>query len=646
MRRTILAVPAALTARRGDGLRRPLNAPPPNENEIGVQPGISQALVNAIIAILSGVGSGLFVYNPGAGPGTLIDSITGYTGTDPFTNQIIHGINNYQLNTNGNGYLSVVNIQGGEITFWVTDTDSLTSTSPKWWQATGTNSFQVVLNAYPSIGGTQPGFHLAVASGTAGVNDFLYFDNSARIASAVQFYRPSGDLTGVTDRTNINAFLAAGIVVQLVPGIYWIDQNITMPTSGTLLGTSAPPLNAAVPVTGVSVIKEISGFSSAAAVTLNATSQVTIRDVVIDGTLGASGDGIQLQNACLDTTLTNILVQAIAGNGIASTGSGANTVRGTHLTVHQAGGIGFTCNVTDSTWIDCLSLGAGSEGWFIGNGNANSKFIGCRSEFSASHGFQLSGSWNTGTGAGGPHFAGCSTDRNAKSGVFISATGTQPVQFTGHYARRDGSSSTTQFAGFEISSATIPVTINGLAVYPGVNDDGSGNLSPWTGLNSSGPPTLASVTGAYLHAATQGLNGSAPYGLSSYRNIQVRTGSTASPSAITKIGDSVGTWASLGTLANYTVNVGRYRTTTRGEIELDISVTSAGANAASVTFSNALPAGYGGGSSTAYPLASNRLVAAADSIPRVIVDSAGNVTVAQTANVNALLTGQAFVPTD
>jgi hypothetical protein len=108
------------------------------------------------------------------------------------------------------------------------------------------------------------------------------------------------------------------------------------------------------------------------------------------------------------------------------------------------------------------------------------------------------------------------------------------------------------------------------------------------------------------------------------------------------------TWHSLGTLANYTVNVARYRLTPDGHMELDISVSSAGANAANTSFSNtplAAPYQLGNGqSSTAYPLTSNRAVAAGDSMPRVIVGSNGGVSITQTAAVTALLTGQAFVP--
>ncbi len=62
--------------------------------------------------------------------------------------------------------------------------------------------------------------------------------------------------------------------------------------------------------------------------------------------------------------------------------------------------------------------------------------------------------------------------------------------------------------------------------------------------------------------------------------------------AIDPVNGGPETWHSLGTLAGYTVQAGRYRLTPENETEFDIEVTSAGANAASVAFSNAVPAAY------------------------------------------------------
>jgi hypothetical protein len=105
------------------------------------------------------------------------------------------------------------------------------------------------------------------------------------------------------------------------------------------------------------------------------------------------------------------------------------------------------------------------------------------------------------------------------------------------------------------------------------------------------------------------------------------------------------TWHSLGTLANYTVNAGRYRLTPTGETELDVNVVSAGANAASTAFSNTLPAVYRPTSiNQTYPLSNSKAIAAGDTMPRLVAATNGVVSVVQTASVSATLGGQAFVP--
>lgn len=147
---------------------------------------------------------------------------------------------------------------------------------------------------------------------------------------------------------------------------------------------------------------------------------------------------------------------------------------------------------------------------------------------------------------------------------------------------------------------------------------------------------------AVLQAA-DGTNTSAmavePTGVIATGALTAVTGTAANPTLITTDG-----WHSLGTLAGYTVTVGRYRLTTWGAYELDINVTSLGANAANTTFSVALPAGYSGGSSIAYPLTANYVLTAGNAYPRLIVTSGGVVTIAQTASKSGLITGQAFVP--
>jgi hypothetical protein len=99
-------------AMAGDGLVRPLNAPPGIQAVPGVQPGSSQAVViaNKIIVVGSG-GSGVFVYAPAPGLDNLIASIAAVAGTDPYGNPYPAGISG-ELQTNEIQFTSGASVVG------------------------------------------------------------------------------------------------------------------------------------------------------------------------------------------------------------------------------------------------------------------------------------------------------------------------------------------------------------------------------------------------------------------------------------------------------------------------------------------------------------------------------------------------------
>jgi hypothetical protein len=74
-----------------DGLIVPVNAPPGAPTPIGVQPGVTSAILFANTVVVFGTGGGLFVYAPGTTPGPgnpPIFSVTAGT-TDPFGNPVV-----------------------------------------------------------------------------------------------------------------------------------------------------------------------------------------------------------------------------------------------------------------------------------------------------------------------------------------------------------------------------------------------------------------------------------------------------------------------------------------------------------------------------------------------------------------------------
>ena len=86
MRRSLLAMLlGGLPLRMSDGLSEPVNAPPAATMPIGVQPGVSQAVVTANRVIVFGANGGIFVYNSS---GQLVASITASPVTDPIDGNV------------------------------------------------------------------------------------------------------------------------------------------------------------------------------------------------------------------------------------------------------------------------------------------------------------------------------------------------------------------------------------------------------------------------------------------------------------------------------------------------------------------------------------------------------------------------------
>jgi hypothetical protein len=261
--------------------------------------------------------------------------------------------------------------------------------------------------------------------------------------------------------------------------------------------------------------------------------------LTIDGAnLPGAVDGIQAQGYVHGVYLEDVAIRSATSHGIAvaSNGSGsAYSWRGTRVRVYNSTGIGFSVAMTDCTWIDCEALNAGSHGWFLGAA-ANTHLIGCRAEWSAFDGFNVSGNLGTGTGSGGFTMTDCSTDRNGHNGVFFSAaTGNAPVQVTGAMLRRDGrngGSGGGGYAGLQITGCTAPINVNGATCYPGVDDNGSGANSPQYGVSVTATSTKVSIDAITVHAAATAWNDDGTNTITLGSNIQMYTGATSAPVAV------------------------------------------------------------------------------------------------------------------
>lgn len=354
---------------------------------------------------------------------------------------------------------------------------------------------------------------------------------------------PSGDSTGVNDTANVQGLLnlaAPGATVALRPGTWYQNVPWVIPPQVTLVGSGSWRLDS----TTCEIIAT-SSFSGAAMILLvdqttggysiPSNSQAILNLYLNGSNLSGSIDGIQGQGFVHGVRIENVEIYKAPAHGISivSNSSGSPySWRGAWVTANTCGTHGFSLAMTDCTWYHLEAIGNGQYGFSLAGSPSNSHFDSCRAEWNGLDGYSLSGTWGSGTGSGGVLFTGCSTDRNANNGMNVTATGTVPVIINGLMLRRDGRNGGTgggSYAGFSATSASIPVIVNGISVFPGVDDNGTATLSPEYGVSFSGS-TYVQILSGYIQGATAGINGTVSGSQLIAPNVIVANGSTGGPS--------------------------------------------------------------------------------------------------------------------
>ncbi|MFI7329370.1 glycosyl hydrolase family 28-related protein [Streptomyces rubiginosohelvolus] len=329
------------------------------------------------------------------------------------------------------------------------------------------------------------------------------------------------------DTPAILAAIAAcpvGGVVYFPAGVYRITETLDLPMGITLLGShsnlmvgpgmtdedSACWIQPAPAFDGDCVI-QIIGDDDGAHPDINGEQR--LRNLMIDGSqlTGSSIDGIFAKGNVQNVVLDDVCIRQMPNNGIV-TASRTDGVfpfswRLRHVMVDNCHANGLLINGnTDITLDDVQVIGCWAQGIVLTN-CTNAQLLACRTEWNGSHGYRITGAWGDWQGSGGMQMTGCSTDRNGQHGVFVDATGNTPILITGLMTRRDGRNGGTGgsgFAGLAVVGATVPVTVNGVTCYPGVDDGGGSTNSPQYGVRLSGASTVL-LDDAYLHAASAGL---------------------------------------------------------------------------------------------------------------------------------------------
>jgi hypothetical protein len=249
----------------------------------------------------------------------------------------------------------------------------------------------------------------------------------------------------------------------------------------------------------------------------------------------AGTKGVQVIGLVRELELTHCTVRNVTDTGIdfmVGTSAAPQSNRIEHCLADGCGNNGYRfANSPDSTIFDCNALGNTNTG-FRFEGFMNGQISNIRSEWNGQHGILFtSGYWGTGQGSGGCIASNITTDRNGMNGVQVDATGSATLQINGLVTRRDGRNNGTGGGGYAglsvLATATMPVIVDNVQVYPGVDDDGAGTLSPQYGVYCPGTAPVTISSGEVFGAVDPFYGGP---GLIVSDLVQVTTGTTAAPS--------------------------------------------------------------------------------------------------------------------
>ncbi|MFJ9101286.1 glycosyl hydrolase family 28-related protein [Streptomyces sp. NPDC102405] len=347
----------------------------------------------------------------------------------------------------------------------------------------------------------------------------------------------------------INACPPGG-VVYFPRGVYKTTATLDLGNGVTLLGSHAnlmigPGMTGAeyqafiqpaTPFTGTSVIQIIGDATVTGHPDISGEQRLT--NLMLDGSqlTGTSIDGLYAKGNVQNVVLDNFTVRQMPNNGIVTASRADATYpyswRLHHVMVDNchANGILFTGN-TDLTLDDVQAIGCFAQGIVLTN-STNTQITNCRAEWCGSHGFRITGNWGDWQGSGGMLMANCSTDRNGGNGIFIDATGKTPIQLSNIHTRRDGRNGGTGgggYAGLNCTGATVPILVDNVTCYPGVDDGGGSTNSPQYGVRIA-TCSYVSVSSGFLHAQTAGWSdGGGNTIVRRGPNIGERTGPTTAP---------------------------------------------------------------------------------------------------------------------
>lgn len=268
----------------------------------------------------------------------------------------------------------------------------------------------------------------------------------------------------------------------------------------------------------------------------------TVANLTIDETaLPWTGDettetvhGLYCEGLVRSITLDNITVNAARGNAFRfaagdTTRTSPNIPRG--IEASRLRSVNncrkehyYMVGTTDSIFDDCLAASGQATGFYLYN-LAETKIVSCRSVFTGGWGFHVDGTQDLAS----LQLVSPSTDRNKSGGLLVTATGKRPITVSSPLFSRDSSDQQNPAVYIKGSSTTkaSPTIIEGMVMMPGVDDNGTGALTPRVGVRAENCSILRMTGMAWgVDTAVQDVGGhTVPPTFTEFR----RTGTISAP---------------------------------------------------------------------------------------------------------------------
>jgi hypothetical protein len=326
---------------------------------------------------------------------------------------------------------------------------------------------------------------------------------------------PSGDVTGATDRTAIQARLSQGYEVRLGPGDFYLNDVLTPANGSSLIGSGIASTVIHQVNTAKNVINWSGGFLS----------YVTVKSLTLQGPGSGTGKGISLISTgnvqgchfedlliksfgsngfhaeiLIVSSLTNVTSQSNGNNGFVLAGGTNTSVAFQNCWALSNTAAGYDLENCTYTSLDACAADSNGTGYFIFNATGVT-LNGCGCEVSANC-FQVSGGTSV-------TLNGCFTYQssgksfwvmnNAKNVTLIGCTENNPLGGVTASFQFDAGTST-NVLGWGFTTAPIQTS------PPNQLNDGAGNLA----IAGTSYLSTTSIFGLASHNAGTVTSASAP----------------------------------------------------------------------------------------------------------------------------------------